>query len=349
MSALRVIAPGLMTTVQDLGRVGYQRLGIPAGGALDPVSLRAANLIAGNPPDAGALEIFAQGPAVRLEAASARIALMGAHAPAVIIRAAAERRLELAVGQSATLNRGDVLRIGRLVGSATLYLAIEGGLAIEPVMGSLATYLRGGLGGFQGRALIAGDALPLVRETASPRAELRLSLAPFTASKTLRVLEGPQSDFFTKRERAAFFRRTWRVGPQWSRMGLRLQGEPIWRARAADIASDGIVQGSIQIPGDGQPIVLSAERQTTGGYPKIGAVISADLPALGRLGPEAWVQFERVRLHEAEAAARAHTAFLDRLPSLLAPVADESGADLPARLAAANLVSGVVDARAALG
>jgi 5-oxoprolinase (ATP-hydrolysing) subunit C len=345
--ALRILSPGLLTTIQDFGRVGYRRLGIPAGGALDAVSLRAANLLAGNPPDAGALEIVAHGPSLVVDVESVRIALAGARAPIRVIRAATDRRHDLAVGQSITLRRGDVLWVGRLVGGATLYLAVEGGFAVEPVMGSQSTDLRGGFGGFMARALQARDALPLARDAASPRGELQLDLTAFATPRALRALDGPQSDFFSEVERAGFFTRAYRVGPQWSRMGLRLEGEPVRHARGHDIASDGIVQGSIQIPGDGQPIVLSAERQTTGGYPKIGAVISADLPALGRLGPGASVRFERVTLDEAEAAAGAHAALIERLPALLAPAPDDS--DLPARLVAANLVSGVVDARASLG
>jgi len=345
VSALRAAAPGILTTLQDFGRHGRQRLGIPAGGALDPLSLRAANLLAGNPPDAGALEIVAQGPTLVVQASSVRIGLAGARAPIAIIRAAHERRIEAAVGMSVTLKRGDVIRIGRVVGASVLYLAVEGGFAVEPTMDSQSTYLRGGFGGFAGRALQAGDLLPLARNEASPRAELCLDLAPFALRTSLRAIEGPQSDFFADEERAAFFGRTYRISPQWSRMGLRLDGEPVRHARGADIASDGVVQGSIQVPGDGQPIVLSAERQTTGGYPKIAAVISADLPALGRLGPGASVRFERVTLDEAEAAARIHAAFVERLPTLLAPLPPADVGDLPARLAAANLVSGVIDAR----
>ena len=346
--ALRVLSPGLQTTLQDFGRVGYRRLGIPAGGALDTLSLRAANLLAGNAPDAGALEIIAQGPSLVIDAASVRIGLAGACAPVRVIRASTDRRHDLEVGQSATLARGDVLWIGRLVGGATLYLAVAGGFAVEPVMGSVSTYLRGGFGGFRGRALQGADQLPLAGDAPAPRRELRLDLQPFRTPRALRVLEGPQSEFFSESERAGFFGRAYAVGSQWSRMGLRLEGVPVRHADGHDIASDGVVQGSIQIPGDGQPIVLSAERQTTGGYPKIGAVISADLPALGRLGPGAAIRFERVTLDEAEAAARVHAAFVERMPALLAPAPNDDS-DLPARLAAANLVSGVVDGRASLG
>jgi biotin-dependent carboxylase-like uncharacterized protein len=242
------------------------------------------------------------------------------------------------------LRRGDILRVGSLRGSAALYMAVEGGFDIAPVMGSVSTYLRGGLGGWRGRLLAAGDVLPLKRSSAPERAEIVLDTADFAPQHRLRVLEGPQSDYFSEEERAAFFRREYAVGPGWNRMGMRLVGERVRHSRGYNVTSDGIVRGSIQIPGDGLPIVLLAEHQTTGGYPKIGAVISADLPALGRLGVGSTVAFERVSLEEAEAAGRAHGALIERLPSRLSPLSAVRSRDLPARLGETNLVSGVIDA-----
>ncbi len=339
-AALRVLAPGLLSTVQDFGRIGYQRLGIPAGGALDALSLRAANLLVGNLPDAGALEIIGSGPTLAIEAESVRIAFVGADADL----SAAGEALDLRVSRSMLLRRGDTLRVGALRGSATLYMAVEGGFDIAPVMGSVSTYLRGGLGGWRGRALAAGDVLPLRRSSTPARPELVLDTADFAPPRRLRVLEGPQSDYFSEEERAAFFRREYAVGPGWNRMGMRLVGKPVSHARGYNVTSDGIVRGSIQIPGDGLPIVLQAEHQTTGGYPKIGAVISADLPALGRLGAGSKVAFERVSLEEAEAAGRAYLALVERLPSRLSPLSAVRSRDLPVRLNETNLVSGVIDA-----
>ena len=329
-----------MTTVQDFGRIGYQRLGIPVGGALDPLSLRAANLLVGNPPDAGALEVIASGPTLAIEAECVRVAFVGADADLSVAGEAFDPR----VSRSMLLRRGDILRVGPLRGSATLYMAVEGGFDIAPVMGSFSTYLRGGLGGWRGRALAAGDVLPLKRSSTPERAELAFDTADFAPRRRLRVLEGPQSDYFSEEERAAFFGREYSVGPGWNRMGMRLVGEPVRHSRGYNVTSDGIVRGSIQIPGDGLPIVLLAEHQTTGGYPKIGAVISADLPALGRLGVGSKVAFERVSLKEAEAAGRAHLALVERLPSRLSPMSAAGSRDLPARLGETNLVSGVIDA-----
>jgi biotin-dependent carboxylase-like uncharacterized protein len=343
-AALRVLAPGLMTTVQDLGRIGDQRLGIPVGGALDALSLRAANLLVGNPPDVGGLEIIASGPTLAIEAESTRLAFVGADADLSATGEAPFSSFDIRVSRSMLLRRGDILRVGPLRGSATLYMAVEGGFDIAPVLGSVSTYLRGGLGGFQGRSLAAGDVLPLKRNWASERPEQALHTGDFAPRSRLRVLEGPQSDHFGEKERAAFFRREYVVGPGWNRMGMRLIGEPVTHSRGYNVTSDGIVRGSIQVPGDGLPIVLLAEHQTTGGYPKIGAVISADLPALGRLGVGSRFAFERVSLEEAEAAGRAHLAFVERLPSRLSPLTAAWSPDLPARLSETNLVSGVIDA-----
>jgi biotin-dependent carboxylase-like uncharacterized protein len=347
-AGLRVLSPGLLTTVQDFGRVGYQRLGIPVGGAVDAVSLRAANLLVGNAPDAGGLEIIAKGPALGVEADSVRVAFAGAGADIVVTGERRPTPFAMRSSRSFLLRRGDALRVGPLRGAATLYMAVEGGFDIAPVMGSLSTYLRGGFGGQGGRALQKGDLLPLNQGRASERGELSLDVA-IGSRRCLRVVDGPQTDHFDKEERTAFFRRDYVVGPDWNRMGMRLVGEPIKQRRGHDVTSDGVVPGSIQVPGDGLPIVLLAEHQTTGGYPKIGAVISADLPALGRLGVGSRIAFERVSLDQAEAARQAHAAFIARLPSCLSPLDIASLLDLPARLGEANLVSGVIDACAAMG
>ena len=347
--ALRILAPGLMTTVQDLGRVGYQRLGIPVSGALDALSLRAANLLVGNPPDAGGLEIIASGPTFAVEAESARIGFVGAAVDLVLTREGSPARSVITTGQSVLLRRGDRLSAGSLRGSSTLYMAVEGGFDIAPVMGSVSTYLRGGFGGWLGRALKPGDCLPLKRPQAPERGEISVDAALFTPPRRLRVLEGPQSDHFSEDERTAFFRRDYVVGPGWNRMGMRLAGEPVRTSRGYNVTSDGVVRGSIQIPGDGLPIVLLAEHQTTGGYPKIGAVISADLPALGRLGVGSRLAFERVSRDEADVARMAHATLIERLPSRLSPLDAARSLDLPTRLGEANLVSGVIDACAWMG
>ncbi len=344
-AALRVVSPGLMTTLQDLGRPGYQNLGIPVSGALDPVSLRAANVLAGNPPDAAALEIAYQGPTLAVEADSIRIAFAGASASIEVLPRDGETASQrLAPLQSMRLQRGQVLRIGVLSSAAVAYLAVEGGFAMAPVLGSRSTYTRAGIGGLEGRALKAGDLIPIAQGHAEEREELMLPSLPLAAPSRFRIVLGPQDDYFTQRGIGTLLEATYTVTPASDRMGMRLDGPPLEHAKGFNIVSDGIAPGSIQVPGNGLPIVLLADRQTTGGYPKVATVISADLPALGRLTPGCKVAFEAIGIEAAETARRQMMADLESLTQRLIPVRREPTVDA-SRLMAANLVSGVVSAR----
>jgi biotin-dependent carboxylase-like uncharacterized protein len=343
--ALRVISPGLLTTVQDLGRHGHQHLGIPVCGALDPVSLRAANALVGNAAGAAALEVAYTGPVLTVEADNVRLAIVGAEARIDVlddVTATGGRRVESR--RSFRVRRGEVVRIGALARGAVLYVAVEGGFDIPPVLGSVATCIRGGFGGWQGRPLVAGDVLPLCRMRASERTEVALEGLDLAPPARFRAILGPQADCFAEQEIAAFFASKYTIGAGSDRMGMRLAGRPIKHLRGFDIISDGIAPGSIQIPGNGQPIVLLADRQTTGGYPKIATVISADLPALGRLATGATVAFEPVTIGQAEAARRAFVADLDRLHERIVALPCP---DVLPMLLACNLISGVVDAAAA--
>jgi biotin-dependent carboxylase-like uncharacterized protein len=343
-AALRVLSPGLMTTLQDLGRAGFQQLGIPASGALDPVGLRAANALAGNPPDAGALEVLYAGPTLAIEAQSARLAFVGAEAMIQVFAeddATCGRPVERM--QSIRLQRGEVVRVGSLARGAVLYIAAEGGFDIEPVLGSMSTYIRGGLGGWHGRALVEGDRLPLCRERASDREDCRLDGIDLSVPARLRAIDGPQIDYFSNEEIAAFFAGEYTVCAG-DRMGMRLHGRKLNHSSGFDITSDAIAPGSVQISGDGQPIVLLADRQTTGGYPKIATVISADLPALGRLPIGAKIAFERVTLEAAEALRRKLFADIDGMPARIVPLGGGIAERAP-NLLQCNLISGVVDAR----
>jgi biotin-dependent carboxylase-like uncharacterized protein len=342
--ALGVVAPGLMTTLQDFGRTGHQHLGIPVSGALDAVALRAANAIVGNPPGMGALEIAYRGPTLAVEGDSARVAYAGgAAAIEVLDDAAAASGTRLPPLQSVRLRKGQALRIGALSGSVLGYLAVEGGFDAAPVLGSQSTYARAGLGGFDGRPLRAGDSLPLRRPGAEEREERRLPSLDLTTPGRFRVLLGPQDDYFTDRGKRTLLASTFTVSPASDRMGMRLDGPALEHAGSYNIVSDGIAPGSIQVPGDGLPIVLLADRQTTGGYPKIATVIAADLAALGRLAPGARIAFEAVSIEAAEAAHRRLAALLAALPRQVVAVGAASTID-EAALLAANLVSGVVSA-----
>jgi biotin-dependent carboxylase-like uncharacterized protein len=345
--SLHVIAPGLLTTVQDRGRVGYQHLGVPVSGALDPVSLHAANLLVGNSPDAGALEAACVGPTLAVEADSVRIAVAGAKAAIDIFpNVDATSGRSVAGLQSIHLRRGEVLRIGALTGANVLYVAVEGGFDIAPVLGSVSTDIRAGIGGWHGRSLAAGDRLPLRQARAGQRGEVCLESFSIRPRPRIRVIKGPQDDHFPDNEVAAFLDSEYTVGPSADRMGMRLTGRTIRHSRGFDIASDGIAPGSIQVPGNGAPIVLLADRQTTGGYPKIATVISADLPALARLPVGSKVSFEAVSIEAAEAARRDHVAELAAMQDRIVPLR-HFGVDITSQLHECNLVSGFIDAAAA--
>lgn len=336
-AALVIVQPGLHTTVQDGGRIGAQAYGVPVSGALDPDQLRLVNALVGNAAGEAALEILHVGPVLEVAAPSLRVAL-----------AAFDGALALETGdgrtvpawRSLTLKEGDRLRVVAPRHAACAYLAVEGGFDLPPVLGSRSTYTRGGFGGFRGRALAAGDRLPLRRERASERDDLRLPDPPVPGSGPLRVVLGPQDDRFTPEAIATFFESDYTVGPAADRMGVRFDGPALAHRGGHDIVSDGTAWGAIQVPGDGRPVLLLADRQTTGGYPKIGAVCAVDLPRAGRLRPGDRVRFAAVDVEEAQTLRRAHEAALKRLVAGMVP-ADERVVDLEA-LYSTNLVSGAI-------
>ncbi len=291
-SALDVLDPGLLTTVQDGGRRGWARYGVPPSGPVDAAAFRAANALVGNPPDAAGLEITLTGPTLRARQACL-IAVCGAE-------------FELWAGDvpvppwhAVYLRAGDCLRFGERQRGARAYLAVAGGLALPAFLGSQATYLPGEFGGVGGRAVRAGDVLPLGPPPGDPVAGAgrrwpdaqRPAYAPHP---TARVILGPQADAFTAAGLATFLSAEYVITPHSDRMGMRLQGPPVPRAGAADIVSDGVVMGSIQIPPDGQPIIMLADHQTTGGYPKIATVVQDDLPLLAQALPGARVRFAQL-------------------------------------------------------
>jgi biotin-dependent carboxylase-like uncharacterized protein len=343
--ALRILKPGLMSTIQDLGRAGYQNLGIGTSGALDPIALRVANLLVGNETGAGALEIIYLGPSIEIEADSVRMSFAGAAAAVEILPdVSASSGCRIETMRSVLLKRGEVIRVGSLIGGAALYIGVEGGFDIQPILGSLSTNIRGGIGGWQARALIAGDRLPLCRMQAANRDEYRTEGISFASPRRIRAVPGPQNDYFADAEMAKFFGSEYTVEPESDRVGMRLHGYAIQHAKGFNIASDAIAPGSIQVPGNGQPIVLMPDRQTIGGYPKIATVISADLPNLGRLSIGSKFVFEQVTIETAQALRRRMLSNLDRLPDHIVPIG-RSGADLGPVLLDRNLISGVVDAR----
>lgn len=343
---LRVVSPGLMSTIQDRGRERFQHLGVPVSGALDWVTLAAANALVGNAPDEAALEILYLGPTLVVEADSVRVALACPDAQIErLSHPSAPQGQRIEPMQSVTLRRGEAIRIGAIRDSACAYLAVEGGFAVDPVLGSRSTDIRSRIGGIDARPLQEESRLPLRLAVATEKAEHNLALRDFGVPSEVRIVPGPQRDFFSDAEFEAFTRATYIVGANSNRMALRLSGRPVSHNRSANIVSDAVPPGSIQIPGDGQPIVLLADRQTTGGYPKIANVISADIPALGRLRFGTAFRFVPVTLEEAVDARRKLLAEIASLPSRVA-VARSTSPDLVPRLMESNLISGVFDAAA---
>jgi biotin-dependent carboxylase-like uncharacterized protein len=342
---LRVLSPGLLTTVQDLGRVGYQRLGIAVSGALDPVSFRAANALVGNPLGTGALEVAYLGPTLQIDAEAVRLSFVGEHAEIEIlpdVTAINGQRIEPM--RSIRLRRGEIVRVGSLSGSALLYIAVEGGFDIAPVLGSVSTYIRGGFGGWQGRALQAGDRLPLRSGRPSERDDCRLDGLDLSRPPRFRAIVGPQHNLFSDREIATFFDSEYSASSDSDRVGMRLCGPQVHDARDVNMTSDGIAPGSIQVPGSGQPIVLLADRQTTGGYPKIATVISADLPALGRVPIGAKIAFEPISVEVAQDLRRKLAAEIEQIYDQIVPI-DRDAVEIATLLLDCNLISGVIDAQ----
>jgi allophanate hydrolase len=335
---LKILSPGLHTTVQDLGRIGFQDIGVPVSGALDGLGLRLANALVGNPHGTAALEILVSGPVLEIAADSARLALVGTGAS---LGVRGETPRVAVAGQSLTVQRGDIVQIALGRHSACCYLAVEGGIAVPKVLGSASTYVRAALGGLNGRALQRDDVVPLALACASRRTELRAPAPPpAPANQPVRVVLGPQQKYFGKEALATLLGAEFRVSKDADRMGMRLDGAVLRHRRGWDIVSDAIATGSIQVPGSGQPIVLLADHQTTGGYPKIATVISADLPAVGRRRPGDPLRFVSVELETAEEMCREAEREFGKLVAALEPAPKDGNLDLGS-LHDENLISGV--------
>lgn len=327
-----VLSCPVPASIQDLGRHGYRHFGVPVSGALDNVSFRLANALVRNPPHAAALEMRLTGP--RLQAhAPLRVAL--ANAEGVIERVDGTRE-PLPAWRSTTLAAGDILKIGAVQGGAG-YLAVAGGFEVPFVLGSRATYARAGFGSL----LREGMMLPVgAADLSGP--EYAVSPAPSFEDGLIRVIPGPQREMFTDAAFATFISSDYTVTQEADRMGLRLAGPTLAHVAGADIVSDAVTPGAIQVPGDGRPIVLLADCQSVGGYAKIATVIAADLPRLGRLLPGNTLRFAVVDAEQALAALRASEDWLARAIANPRPV-NAGGIDLEA-LYQANLVDGVIHA-----
>lgn len=296
---ITVEAPGAFTTVQDLGRRGWGAAGVPPSGAMDELALRAANLLAGNDEGDAALEITINGPRLRF-AEPATCALAGAPFDGELDGEPID------VARSFAVSAGSRLRIGSARTGLRCYLAVAGGIAVEPVLGSRSTLVSAGIGGLDGAALAAGSTLP-VAPGASPHAARFLkdgALPAPAAGLVLRAIPGPQEDAFEPGALDTFFSTDYGVSPRSDRAGVRLDGEALALAGAADLDPEGVVTGAVQVPADGLPIVLGPDRPATGGYVKIATVIAADLPLLAQARPGDTLRFALTTVEEARAAWR---------------------------------------------
>lgn len=337
MTGLRVVNAGFAPTIQDLGRPHVQHLGVPPSGALDPVALAIANALVGNEAGSAALELRVMGPTLEVEAESVRVALVGTVAA---LEVQGERGGPVEANRSVRFSRGTKFRIGGLSDTGVAYLAVEGGIDVPEVYGSRATYTRSHIGGIDGRAVKDGDLLPVAQDAVGERSEMKCAdLDWANAQGSIRVVLGPQDDFFSAESVAGLFSQTYTCTREADRMGIRLDGPALEHVKGHDIVSDGIVTGAIQVPGNGMPILLLADHQTTGGYPKVGTVISADIPRLGRMRPGDEVRFEEITVEAAEAARADLEAAVVRVIDRF----ERAGAWLDeAALYRENLVSGVV-------
>jgi antagonist of KipI len=299
MSLIEVRAPGLLTTVQDLGREGFGPMGVSPSGAADAVALRVGNRLAGNAEGAAGLEMTLLGGSFFFREAAV-VALTGSDfAPTLD-----DERVE--TWSSVEIRAGQTLQIGPTRAGARCYLCVRGGIDVKLFLGSASTHLLSGLGGFDGRALRKGDVLKVGRaiegfRTFRKRNLARRALEKLAPRKVLRVTAGPQSDWFSKEARNMFYAGTYRVTEESNRMGLRLEGAAIASAPGGEMISEGVSLGAVQITASGLPIILFVEQQTTGGYPKIANVISADMSSLGQRRPRDEMRFELVEMETARA------------------------------------------------
>lgn len=329
--SVQVLSAGAMLTVQDGGRQGLRRFGVSTAGPMDAPALALANALCGNAAAAAALEFAGLGGSF-IATRPLRFAVTGGDCDIRID----DRRI--ASGESHRLGPGEVLKVGALSGAVWGYVAFAGGIAVPPALGSRATHLRSGLGGLEGRTLRTGDILPLGEDMAKDHC-LRQETPPQAVDGPIRVVLGPQDDYFDPEVIARLTKAEFTVTPRRDRMAMVLDGVELPASRGHDIVSDATLPGSIQVPGSRQPMVLMAESQTTGGYPKIATVVAADLPRLAQLPTGARFRFAVVSRDEGEEAWFAHAKALRAMMAGLRPKPE--GLLQSEYLLSCNLISGV--------
>ena len=312
---LHIERAGAFTTVQDLGRFGRLAEGVPQSGAADAPALRRGNILLGNDENAAALEMTLTGDCVRFEGSGA-IALTGGDLRPCL------NGQPVPMWTVVSVHGGDVLSFGGVCGRGVrTYLCVAGGIAVPEVMGSCSTYLKAALGGLNGRALKSGDVLntgePWIGWPRAVGFACPPALRPEADDTPLRAVPGPQDDLIDPASVETFFTAEWTVTPQADRMGVRLAGPKLKHVKGPDIVSDAIPLGAVQVPGSGQPIVMSADRQTTGGYVKIAVVHALDAARLAQKMPGETVRFSRISQEEGIALSRAEAAKLGELRRLV--------------------------------
>jgi len=312
--ALRAIAPGPFVTIQDAGRRGWRRFGVSGAGAMDAAALSAANALVGNAPGTAAVEFAHVGGRWQIATDSCRIAVTGGDF------AVSADGARLACWQSHTLRRGQRIDIGGAPDAAWGYLAVANGFALSPQLGSYATHQRSGLGGIGGSCLTEGDMLPL-RSARAPYGRERRVDAIHREPGPIRVVLGPQDDFFAQDAVAAFLAASYRVTHRGDRMGVWLDGPAVPHAAGYNVLSDGMVPGCIQVPGNGIPLVLLMDCQTVGGYPKLATIITPDLQRLAQMKAGTTVTFVAVDVEEAHRLYGEYRAWLDGVAQQIAEIA----------------------------
>ncbi len=313
-----VIRPGLLTTIQDLGRTGYQRFGMPVSGAMDPLALRIANRLVGNSDQAACLEITLQGPELLFETDSICAITGGDLSPTLNQKA-------IPMWKPFAIQAGDTLSFGTRKHGARSYLALPGGLDVPMKLGSRSTHLRSHTGGLKGRALRKQDVLRSrlsqrtldgIQNGTIPLGILNL----YQSISPIRVILGPHSNLFKPDAVDVLQQSTYRVTPQSDRMGYRLAGPSLTHLQSSHIISEAVPLGALQVPENLQPILLMADRQTTGGYPILAVVMSADIPRVAQLMPGESIQFQLIDLQEAQFLLQEQRKFLDKaLPAITLP------------------------------
>lgn len=321
--SIKVLHSGLLTTVQDIGRYGYQKYGVIVSGAMDSYSLRLANILVGNKENEATLEITIYGTTLQFEE-DTLIAITGGDFLTTIDGTIAP------LWRPVLVKKNSILKFHSAIKGSRAYIAFAGGIDIPQMMGSKSTYIRASIGGFEGRALQKGDKLNFgVKSTLSEALLQHLDdknipwsvnfneLINFKQEPIIRVLEGTEFDRFDKESQQTFFQEPYTLTVQSDRMGYRLEGPSLSLSEKFELLSEGVTFGTIQIPPSGQPIILMADRQTTGGYPKFGQVISADLPSLAQLQPSSTIRFKEVSLKEAETVLLKNEQFIHNLKTAI--------------------------------